>query len=176
MVNKESIGIDNDLTKERNMNTFKTYCKRRKSGARFPDRKANNRLCACHCIAGNGCRLATTTQSWNHRARPYGHREWHTSTALPAPPSGRFPWQLYHQAAHHVRWVGKNKGYQQQPQQLPLPRSSPPPGSGRHSPPLPSPTSRRDSRHRELRPSFKSAPTPPPPPTPQTATSLTSCG
>ena len=35
------------------MNTFKMYCKRRKSGARFPDRKANNRLCACHCIAGN---------------------------------------------------------------------------------------------------------------------------
>ena len=53
VVNKESIGIDNDLTKDRNMNTFKTYCKRRKSGARFPDRKANNRLCACHCIAGN---------------------------------------------------------------------------------------------------------------------------
>ena len=53
MVSKESIGIDNDLTKDRNMNTFKTYCKRRKSGARFPDRKANNRLCACHCIAGN---------------------------------------------------------------------------------------------------------------------------
>ena len=53
MVSKESIGIDNDFTKDRNMNTFKTYCKRRKSGARFPDRKANNRLCACHCIAGN---------------------------------------------------------------------------------------------------------------------------
>ena len=53
VVNKESIGIDNDLTKDRNMNTFKTYCKRRKSSARFPDRKANNRLCACHCIAGN---------------------------------------------------------------------------------------------------------------------------
>ena len=53
VVNKESIGIDNDLTKDRNMNTFKAYCKRRKSGARFPDRKANNRLCACHCIAGN---------------------------------------------------------------------------------------------------------------------------
>ena len=55
-VNKESIGIDNDLTKDRIMNTFKTYCKRRKSGARFPDRKANNRLCVCHCIAGNGKR------------------------------------------------------------------------------------------------------------------------
>ena len=54
VASKESIGIDNDLTKDRNMNTFKTYCKRRKSGARFPDRKANNRLCACHCIAGNG--------------------------------------------------------------------------------------------------------------------------
>ena len=53
MVNKESVGIDNNLTKDRNVNTFKTYCKRRKSGARFPDRKANNRLCACHCIAGN---------------------------------------------------------------------------------------------------------------------------
>ena len=45
VVNKESIGIDNDLTQDRNMNTFKTYCKRRKSGARFPDRKANHRLC-----------------------------------------------------------------------------------------------------------------------------------
>ena len=50
VVNKESIGIDNVLTKDRNMNTFKMYCKRRKSGAKFPDRKANNRLCACHCI------------------------------------------------------------------------------------------------------------------------------
>ena len=58
VVSKESIGIDNDLTKDRNMNTFKTYCKRRKSGARFPDRKANNRLCACHCIAGN--------DNWRH--------------------------------------------------------------------------------------------------------------
>ena len=29
------------------------YCKRRKSGARFPDRKARNRLYACHCIVGN---------------------------------------------------------------------------------------------------------------------------
>ena len=54
VVNKESIGIDKDLTKDRNLNTFKTYCKRRKSSPRFPDRKANNRLCACHCIAGNG--------------------------------------------------------------------------------------------------------------------------
>ena len=52
VVNKESIGIDNDLTKDRNMNTFKRYCKWRESGARFPDRKANNRLCECHCIAG----------------------------------------------------------------------------------------------------------------------------
>ena len=45
VVNKESIGIDNDLTKDRNMNTFKTYCKRRKSGARFPDRKAKLIVC-----------------------------------------------------------------------------------------------------------------------------------
>ena len=29
------------------------YCKRRKSSPRFPDRKARNRLYACHCIAGN---------------------------------------------------------------------------------------------------------------------------
>ena len=29
------------------------YCKRRKSGVRFPDRKAKNRLCACQCIAGH---------------------------------------------------------------------------------------------------------------------------
>ena len=29
------------------------YCKRRKSGVRFPDKKEKNRLCACHCIAGH---------------------------------------------------------------------------------------------------------------------------
>ena len=52
-VNKESIGINKDLTKDRNMNTFKMYCKRRKSSARFPDKKAKNRLYALHCIAGN---------------------------------------------------------------------------------------------------------------------------
>ena len=54
MVSKDSIGIDKDLTIDQNLNTFKMYCKRRKSSARFPDRKARNRLYACHCIAGNG--------------------------------------------------------------------------------------------------------------------------
>ena len=53
MVSKDSIGIDKDLTKDRNLNTFKMYCKRRKSSPRFPDRKARSRLYACHCIAGN---------------------------------------------------------------------------------------------------------------------------
>ena len=53
VVSKDSIGIDKDLIKDRNLNTFKMYCKRRKSSARFPDRKARNRLCVCHCIAGN---------------------------------------------------------------------------------------------------------------------------
>ena len=53
VVSKDSIGIDKDLTKDRNLNTFKMYCKRRKSSARFPDRKARNPLYACHCIAGN---------------------------------------------------------------------------------------------------------------------------
>ena len=53
VVSEDSIGIDKYLTKDRNLNTFKMYCKRRKSSARFPDRKARNRLCACHCIAGN---------------------------------------------------------------------------------------------------------------------------
>ena len=53
MVSKDSIGIDKNLTKDRNLNTFKMYCKRRKSSARFPDRKARNPLYACHCIAGN---------------------------------------------------------------------------------------------------------------------------
>ena len=52
-VYKDSIGIDKDLTKYQNLNTFKMYCKRRKSSAWFPDRKAKNRLYACHCIAGN---------------------------------------------------------------------------------------------------------------------------
>ena len=47
------IDTDKDVTKDRNLNTFKLYCKRRKSGVRFPDRKAKNRLCACHCIAGH---------------------------------------------------------------------------------------------------------------------------
>ena len=54
VVSKDSIGIDKDLAKDRNLNTFKMYCKRRKSSPRFPDRKARNRLYACHCIAGNG--------------------------------------------------------------------------------------------------------------------------
>ena len=54
VVTKDSIGIDKDLTKDQNLNTFKMYCKRRKSSARFPDRKARNRLYVCHCIAGNG--------------------------------------------------------------------------------------------------------------------------
>ena len=58
MVSKDSIGIDKDLTKDRNLNTFKMYCKRRKSSARFPDRKARNRLYACHCIAGNAFPVA----------------------------------------------------------------------------------------------------------------------
>ena len=53
VVSKDSIGIDKDLTKDRNLNTFKMHCKRRKSSARFPDRKARNPLYACHCIAGN---------------------------------------------------------------------------------------------------------------------------
>ena len=53
VVSKDSIGIDKDLTKDQNLNTFKMYCKRRKSSARFPYRKARNRLYACHCIAGN---------------------------------------------------------------------------------------------------------------------------
>ena len=67
VVNKESIGIDNHLTKDRNMNTFKTYCKRRESGARFPDRKANNHLCACHCIAGNGRERAASEPTVPHQ-------------------------------------------------------------------------------------------------------------
>ena len=40
VVSKDSIGIDKDLTKDHNLNTFKMYCKRRKSSARFPDRRA----------------------------------------------------------------------------------------------------------------------------------------
>ena len=60
MVSKDSIGIDKDLTKDRNLNIFKMYCKRRKSSARFPDRKARNPLCACHCIAGNDLKKACT--------------------------------------------------------------------------------------------------------------------
>ena len=55
------------------MNTFKTYCKRRKSGARFPDRKANNRLCACHCIAGNGIYTSHLNFVSTHLSKP-GHR------------------------------------------------------------------------------------------------------
>ena len=42
--------IDNekDVTKDRNLSTFKMYCKRRKSGVRFPDKKAKNRV-SLHC-------------------------------------------------------------------------------------------------------------------------------
>ena len=46
VVSKDSIGIDKDLTKDENLNTFKMYCKRRKSSVRFPDRKARNRFLA----------------------------------------------------------------------------------------------------------------------------------
>ena len=48
-----AIDNDKDVTKDRNLNTFKMYSKRRKSGVRFPDRKAKNRLYTCHCIAGH---------------------------------------------------------------------------------------------------------------------------
>ena len=34
VVGEESIAIDEDLTKDRNLNTFKMYCKRGKSGPR----------------------------------------------------------------------------------------------------------------------------------------------
>ena len=50
----EKIDNDKDVTKDRNLNTFKMYCKQRKSGVRFPDRKAKIRLRACHCITGDG--------------------------------------------------------------------------------------------------------------------------
>ena len=53
MVSKESIGIDKNLTKDRTLNTFKMYCKWRKCGARFLDRKSRNRLNVCLCIADN---------------------------------------------------------------------------------------------------------------------------
>ena len=48
-----AIDNDKDVTKDRNLNTFKMYCKRRKSGVRFSDSKAKNRFYACHCIAGH---------------------------------------------------------------------------------------------------------------------------
>ena len=63
VVSKDSIGIDKDLTKDRNLSIFKMYCKRRKSGPRFPDRKARNRLYACRCIAGNVPHNSTNTYS-----------------------------------------------------------------------------------------------------------------
>ena len=42
-----------DVTKDRNLNMFKLYCKWRESGIRCPDRKAKSHSYACHCIAGN---------------------------------------------------------------------------------------------------------------------------
>ena len=52
-VSFEPIDNDKDVTKDRILNSFKMYCKRRKSGVRFPDRKAKYHLYACHCIAGH---------------------------------------------------------------------------------------------------------------------------
>ena len=45
------IDNDKDVTKDRNPSTFKMYCKRRKSGVRFPDRKAKKSfVCvSLHC-------------------------------------------------------------------------------------------------------------------------------
>ena len=40
-----AIDNDNDVTKDRNLNTFKKYCKWRKSGDRFPGRKAKKIVC-----------------------------------------------------------------------------------------------------------------------------------
>ena len=57
------IDNDKDVTKERNLNTFKMCCKRKKSGVRFLDRKARNRLYACHCIAGNEQTISRTAGS-----------------------------------------------------------------------------------------------------------------
>ena len=62
VVSKDSIGINKDLTKNRNLNTFKMYCKRRKSSARFRDREARNSFNACHCIARNGGRRCLSTR------------------------------------------------------------------------------------------------------------------
>ena len=59
-----AIENDKDVTKDRNLNTFKMYCKRRKSRVRFPDRNAKNRLYACHCIAGHACPLHLCRRSW----------------------------------------------------------------------------------------------------------------
>ena len=45
------INNDKDVTKDRNLSTFKMYCKRRKSGVRFPDRKAKKSIVcvSLHC-------------------------------------------------------------------------------------------------------------------------------
>ena len=40
-----AIDNDKDVTKDRNSNTFKMYCKRKKSGVRFPDRKPKKIVC-----------------------------------------------------------------------------------------------------------------------------------
>ena len=45
------IDNDKDVAKDRNLSTFKMYCKRRKSGVRFPDRKGKTRLCVIALLA-----------------------------------------------------------------------------------------------------------------------------
>ena len=45
------IDNDKDVTKDRNLNKLKMFCKRRKSGVRFPDRKAKKSFecVSLHC-------------------------------------------------------------------------------------------------------------------------------
>ena len=60
MVSKDSIGIDKDLTKSKICTHSKCIASGEKGSARFLDRKARNRLFACHCIAGNHARCKST--------------------------------------------------------------------------------------------------------------------
>ena len=55
--NKESIGIDKDLTKDRYLSTFKNGLQAEKEQRQVSRQKARNHLHACHCIAGHEKRL-----------------------------------------------------------------------------------------------------------------------
>ena len=78
-VRLRAIDIDKDVTKDRNLYKFKTFCERRKSGAGILHRKTRNCLHACYCIAGKATYLDNTYLDNRDRAMSAWTPEYGTS-------------------------------------------------------------------------------------------------